>query len=174
MWGLVMVTDLSLVFVNSFGHKFQVNWPVLEILCTYEQSVQNAPEAGGILLGRYIRKCNDVIVDQITVPLKGDIQKRKSFFRLSKLHQSIADEVWKNSNGTINYLGEWHTHPENEPFPSLVDRIDWQKKVTFDKYDSDTLFFLIVGIRTINVWQGFRGKVAFEKLRIIESKSRYQ
>lgn len=50
------------------------------------------------------------------------------------------------------YLGSWRTHPEFDPTPSSVDRIDWAQAVSQDRYEGDCLFFLIVGTKKIRGW----------------------
>lgn len=53
------------------------------------------------------------------------------------------------------YLGEWHTHPEEIPTPSVIDRIGWAKKLLADSF-SEAIFFVILGTTTVRVWEGAR------------------
>ena len=48
----------------------------------------------------------------------------------------------RNSHGEISYLGEWHTHPEDFPKPSIVDKQEWNNIKSKRKYP---IFFLIIG-----------------------------
>ena len=48
-------------------------------------------------------------------------------------------------------MGEWHTHPENIPEPSLIDKKNW-KKIWNQKEDGD-LFNVIVGTKEIRIWK---------------------
>ena len=34
--------------------------------------------------------------------------------------------MWAASNGTVTYIGEWHTHPELTPNPSQIDLNSWK------------------------------------------------
>jgi integrative and conjugative element protein (TIGR02256 family) len=61
-------------------------------------------------------------------------------------------------------LGEWHTHPELDPSPSSIDLAGWRNKLLFDQFDSDVLYFVIVGKEQINAWQGNRKTLVIEKL----------
>jgi integrative and conjugative element protein (TIGR02256 family) len=54
------------------------------------------------------------------------------------------------------YLGEWHTHPEADPTPSSIDRADWKLRLARDRIDADFVFFLIVGLEEVAVWEGSR------------------
>ncbi|WP_158625073.1 Mov34/MPN/PAD-1 family protein [Corallococcus terminator] len=113
-------------------------------------------EAGGILLGRRILNSPDVVIDEVTCPLPGDRRRPLSFYRGRARHQQVIDERWKNSGGTCLYLGEWHTHPEPIPSPSLVDLGDWNRRLREDRFEGSSLFFIIVGTHGICVWEGRR------------------
>src|SRR4030065_2453388 len=77
-------------------------------------------EIGGILLGTvYTSHCEIV---RATIPNKYDKCGRTDFVRSKRGAQLEIIHEWKNSTGTIIYLGEWHSHFENNPTPSLVDR----------------------------------------------------
>lgn len=108
-------------------------------------------EAGGVLLGRHLLDSEDVVVDEVTVPQSTDRRTRFSFFR-SKKHEAIAKERWQAEASTLAYLGLWHTHPEDSPTPSSVDRSDWEQAVAKDTFDGPRLFFPIVGRKEIRVW----------------------
>lgn len=67
----------------------------------------------------------------------------------------MIDEAWRRSGGVTTYLGEWHTHPEEVPAPSVIDRIGWAKKLLADSF-SEAIFFVILGTTTVRVWEGAR------------------
>lgn len=108
-------------------------------------------EAGGVLLGRHLLDSEDIVVDEVTVPQSTDRRTRFSFFR-SKKHEAIAIERWKAEASTLAYLGLWHTHPEDSPIPSSIDRYDWEQAVANDAFDGHRLFFFIVGRKEIRGW----------------------
>lgn len=108
-------------------------------------------EAGGVLLGRHLLDSEDLVVDEVTTPQKTDRRSRFSFFR-SKRHEILAQNRWINEANTIAYLGLWHTHPEDNPTPSKVDRSDWAQAASRDTYEGDRLFFPIIGIKCIRIW----------------------
>ena len=96
-----------------------------------------------------------MIVDDVTVPMPGDRRSRIQFFRARRRHQEAIDRAWQESSGTCTYLGEWHTHPELCPIPSLIDRLRWQQKLLRDRF-SEPIFFVIVGISEVRVWERLR------------------
>ena len=123
-------------------------------MVAYSQAIPSDHEAGGLLLGRLIIDCNDVVIDDVTVPDIEDQSGRFFFFRKALAHQEKLKQRWLQSNGTCNYLGEWHTHPEAIPRPSSHDISNWKRILWEAKYDSGFLFFIIVGTQTISVWEG--------------------
>lgn len=144
-----------LTFRRSIDGKFQL---APDVCTTMRRHVQDTPEkveAGGVLLGRHILGSPDIIVDRITTPMEEDSQRRHRYFRAHRQHQEVIDAAWQKSGGTTTYLGEWHTHPEPFPDPSLVDRVNWLRKLWIDQF-ADPIFFVIVGIAEIRVWEGFR------------------
>ena len=84
---------------------------------------------------------------------------------------NIANEFIKQdyeaSNQTRVYIGEWHTHPEENPTPSALDRtsiIDIFKNSTLPfKF----LFFAIVGYKSI-YWGCYDGHKIFRLTNIVQ------
>ncbi|GBG14209.1 uncharacterized protein NMK_1774 [Novimethylophilus kurashikiensis] len=108
-------------------------------------------EAGGVLLGRHLLDSHDVVIDEVSTPQKSDLRSRFAFFRSSR-HEYLARQRWLEQDRTSAYLGLWHTHPEPDPNPSSVDRLDWQQAVYGDTFEGDHLFFPIIGTERIRVW----------------------
>ena len=94
----------------------------------YKQDSLFKKEKGGIFLGK--ERADSIEIVEATIPQKGDISSRFNFKRKSKNHQEIAMNRWSNSDSTITYLGEWHTHPQRIAKPSNIDIREWQKKLT--------------------------------------------
>lgn len=123
----------------------------MQTLRSFAQRRTSQCEAGGVLLGRHLLESANVVVDEVTTPQMADKRSRFGFFR-SRRHEAIARERWSAEKGTFAYLGLWHTHPEQDPTPSFVDRLDWQRAVVSDVYEGNLLFFLIVGTLNVRVW----------------------
>lgn len=102
-------------------------------------------EAGGILLG-YRRDPHIEIVDA-TFPSNGDVRRPLAFTRQSATHQRIAKRVWRNSGQLIDYVGEWHTHPEPHPLPSRLDRDELCRRSCQHRFEA--LVELIIGSRSV-------------------------
>jgi len=128
--------------------KILIEPHVIDLVRGYSQNHHDSFESGGILLG-YRRDDHLHIVDA-TIPQLGDKCMRFRFFRRDANHQKIALKRWKLSGNTMDYIGEWHTHPESMPTPSSLDMSEW-KKIYGTRQAG--MVFLIVGW-TGSIWLG--------------------
>jgi integrative and conjugative element protein (TIGR02256 family) len=120
---------------------------VLRYIGEFAQSQSGASEAGGILLG-YRRGLN-LHVTEATVPQLLDVSSSHSWWRRDLGHQRIATRRWKQSGQTLDYVGEWHTHPQSIPAPSNLDLTEWREICAGT---CQPMVFVIVG--TIGRWVG--------------------
>lgn len=142
-----------LTFSRSAGGQLHIGPMALALLLLHRQHAEAAFEAGGVLLGRHILGSEDIIVDDVTQPLRGDRRGRHRFFRARDRRQAAIDRAWRESGGTCTYLGEWHTHPELAPVPSPHDWCDWRRRLRHDQF-TEPISFLIVGTAEIRGWEG--------------------
>jgi integrative and conjugative element protein (TIGR02256 family) len=125
--------------------KVSISRHVLEVLSKYKQVKPHQHEAGGIMLGQI--KDSHVYVLRLSVPTTFDKSSRTSFLRNKQIAQIIIDYEFINSGNKTIYLGEWHTHPENFPTPSGID-----KAMILDQFKLNTLNepFILLLIQGIN------------------------
>lgn len=76
-------------------------------------------ETGGVLLG-WIENRN-IIVARATDAGPNAIHEQIYFRADPNYIDMVIDMEYANSNGKVNYIGEWHTHPQVSPKPSTVD-----------------------------------------------------
>jgi integrative and conjugative element protein (TIGR02256 family) len=69
------------------------------------------------------------------------------FVRKDPKHIKLLQHYYDKSNGYLNLVGEWHTHPEAQPTPSLTDRTNW-KRIQSQRNNLETIF-LILGYESI-------------------------
>ena len=153
-----------IVFERAGGGRLCLRQKVMTRIQHFVQDAPEKLEAGGLLMGRYLQNCQDVVVDAITVPEPGDKQSRHGFYRAHGRHQAMLSHAWEESAHTCTYLGEWHTHPEQDPTPSAIDRANWIRKLRVDDFGSH-LFFLILGTEAVGLWEGRRRKTNLRRLR---------
>jgi integrative and conjugative element protein (TIGR02256 family) len=151
----------SPIFTKSDGSKLEISVHALSCMLAFVQDDRHKPEAGGVLIGRYIRDSTDIVIDEATVPMEGDHRRRFSFWRTRQPHQQALDQAWLESGGTSTYLGEWHTHPEDIPEPSEIDLKNWQSRLKKDIFSGDILFFIIIVIKFLRVWEGNKTTLIF-------------
>lgn len=122
-----------------------------ETLRTFSQHIQGSGadrEAGGLLLGS-VHGCH-LFIEQATVPTAWDKRFRYLFERMPLGHEAIALSRWTATQGTVRYLGEWHTHPEDHPHPSGLDRSEWTR-LSVQRRDKRPMLAVIVGRRALYV-----------------------
>ena len=132
------------------GTYLKVAANVILKMFQYIQDDEVKPEAGGLLLGYYIDQNNFSVTD-ISVPTRGDKRSRYYFYRSRKTAQKVVNELFRKSSGKKIYLGEWHTHPENYPNPSRLDRKSIINQMRVDCLNSDKIFSIIIGERGLHL-----------------------
>lgn len=155
----------SMTFLLSNNGTLKISEHAFERMRRYRQIEKGDDEAGGVLLGRFIVDSKNIIIDDVSLPMVGDKQRRYSFVRNAKSHQRIIDFQWFASKGTCNYLGEWHTHPESYPNYSTTDIKGWRERLQKDKFTSRYLYFIILGTEKLEIWEGDRRTLNFKKLK---------
>ncbi|WP_369919853.1 Mov34/MPN/PAD-1 family protein [Marinomonas polaris] len=120
----------------------------LKIFDQYIQRNESDNEAGGLILGSVHGP--HMIIEQATTPTSQDKRFRCLFERMPFGHEAIALAQWTTSQGTIRYLGEWHTHPEDHPHPSNIDRTEW-KCLAAKRLDKRPMLAVIIGRKSLYV-----------------------
>lgn len=120
----------------------------LKTFCQHIQSNDADCEAGGLLLGSV--HGTHMLIEQATIPTAWDKRFRYLFERMPFGHETIALSHWKASQGTIRYLGEWHTHPEDYPHPSSLDRSEWNC-LSAKRLDKRPMLAVIVGRQNLYI-----------------------
>jgi integrative and conjugative element protein (TIGR02256 family) len=144
---------VSFTFLRSGGGRFQIGDQALAILMAHRQLQPASKEAGGILLGRLLLDSDDAIADEVSHPVATD-RRGRFFFRRSRARaQERVTAAWVGAKRTSQYLGEWHTHPQGDPIPSNEDLSDWSRLLRVTVCEHTGLFFVIVGLKQIRVWE---------------------
>lgn len=121
------------------------------VLAVFKRHIQEQPsdcEAGGLLLGTV--HGSNIAVVEATIPTFWDKRFRFLFERAPFGHSSIAKARWKASGGTVRYIGEWHTHPQDFPLPSRIDRTEWNA-LSCTRLDGRPMLAVIVGRQDLYV-----------------------
>lgn len=129
---------------------------VLKVLDGFRQRKYYAQlESCGILMGekRGIQG-EDIYVTHLSTPKPTDFRTPVYYKRGVRGHQEHLNQLHDASQGRIQYLGEWHTHPQRYAKPSFTDHREWRK--TCEHFEDQPVLFFIAGIHGdwIGVQQG--------------------
>ncbi|ACU95064.1 hypothetical protein Ccur_13890 [Cryptobacterium curtum DSM 15641] len=102
-------------------------------------------ESGGILLGKQVLGTQHFEVTLASKPSAFDVSRRFSFLRRMSPANKLINSAWRKSKGTVNYLGEWHTHNESKPVPSKTDKSLMLQVVEDSSCPFTRAFMLIIG-----------------------------
>ena len=123
------------------GRLILIPTPVLHTWYRYRQVSKDAPEAGGMILGR--QRGEHFEIYEITTPQLGDKCSRRAFTREDGAHLEYAVSLWRQSEGFIGHIGEWHTHPcGGAVHPSGIDEKEWH---LLSEENADVSVFVIIG-----------------------------
>lgn len=101
-------------------------------------------EACGVIIGE--RRGQHYLVTGFTPPMPTDTRTRYFCKRHIMGHQQIIDWHHEQSFGRIQYIGEWHSHPEKTAQPSLTDLREWNVTQCYLKKEqalNDMLCFIL-------------------------------
>lgn len=121
------MSDNELIFHDQNGHLVVLMGAVVQHLNSYRQIEKSSKEAAGILIGE--RRGQHLVICDLSEPGPGDLRQRYLVDRRGAHHQKKVDDAFSQSMGTHQYLGEWHTHPEDHPTPSFQDKKSWRDNI---------------------------------------------
>lgn len=140
--------------------KLILKKPVVEIFNEYGKK-NSKNEIGGVLIGKIYPEY--ITIEKLTKPSKLDKSTKLSFIRSKKSAQRKINKNWKNSNGTLIYLGEWHTHPSINPIPSQQDIKMISESLKYTVMEIDFLFLIILGLNNF-LWIGIQNQDGLKKM----------
>ena len=142
--------------LEGYSQTLLVDLPALRHVSRHRQLTARSKEAGGQLFGTI--KDDEIYVAKATGPYWGDLRRRSSY-RSNRTAAQCA--INKMSKQGYLYLGEWHTHAEDSPNASSMDKKAMYSIVEKSSLNSNSLLLLIVGqvpgIKGLGVWST-RGK----------------
>lgn len=134
--------DIELVYGIEGSNRSRlvvIEPQAVNALRALRQIAPTAHEAGGVLIGE--RRGESFVVKEVTTPSPRDQSSRFRFIRKFFHHQLAINNANHLSGGTSNYLGEWHTHPQDKPYPSSIDFKNWKSSL----HDHEPCLVSVVG-----------------------------
>ncbi len=110
-------------------------------------------ECGGIFVGR-ITDDGTACIEQMMMPQEFK-SNRIWFLRVADFLNKWLLQIFRNNNGEVIYLGEWHSHPNAPPIPSGTDFHSMLKISTNDNIRIETPILLIVGFNGNEYYECF-------------------
>ena len=113
----------------------------LAVMLGFRQAKPSDKEAGGQLFAEF--HSPDVVIVEATPPTLLDHRSRYRF-RPNRLLQ--RREIRKKHADGLHFVGDWHTHPEEQAIPSADDISSMQDCFCRSTHDLSAFVLIIVGI----------------------------
>lgn len=104
-------------------------------------------ESGGLLLG--LRKTEALHIIKATEPQMWDRSSPTRFIRSPKVHRIRALKEWVQSAQTVDWIGEWHSHPVGTLNPSHMDYSNWKR---ISKHANKEMCFAILNVTSLALY----------------------
>lgn len=140
------------VSFNDSGRMIKIEGHILDRIFQYRQTRIFQRESGGVIIGRELKSTGNLIIEEVTEPMRLDKQSRFGFERKDPTHMDCFHKLYELSRATYGYFGEWHTHPEKMPHYSVIDKRNWIKLYK-ELPQKHALYFMICGTISIGVWK---------------------
>lgn len=127
--------------IGASGQVIVLSDDVLLHLLRHRQFGRRDAEAGGQLFARI--EDNTIVVVEVTGPRGGDRRTRTSYVPNRAAERAeIAD---RHAAG-MNFIGDWHTHPDREPLPSGRDLESMAECFNKSAHELNGFVLVIVGL----------------------------
>lgn len=134
---------------------------VLDIFDRFRQHRPWRREAGGQLFAQITGP--HLIVKEATTPSQLDRRSRHSF----QPHRPTEQwQIKQNFHRGLHFVGDWHTHPQLRPEPSVTDLQSVRDCLQRSRHDLKSLLLVVVGQRRDagDLWVGIIGQRTVNKL----------
>lgn len=113
---------------------------MLRTFVRYQQLHTHSVEAGGQLFAQI--NGNDIVLQIATKPHRRDIRTRYSYVPDRAAQQAEIDRLHARD---LHFVGDWHTHPDSHPLPSLQDMRSIKDTFRLSKHCLNGFLLVIVG-----------------------------
>ena len=126
----------------SLGLTVEITQGVIDHLNRYRQLNDKDKEAGGQLFA-CLYAGNDLwVIEKSTGPQRRDFRSRFGFSPNRKMEQKDIDAAFARR---LHFVGDWHTHPEPLPTPSIQDNKAMSDMFDRSKHQLKGFILVIVG-----------------------------
>lgn len=107
------------------GYEIRLNRDARASLLSWirlsERVSGNRTETGGVLFGEADEFLEIIWIDEVSGPPPDSVPSPAGFLCGTSGVREMHDEKKNRTNGTVAFVGMWHTHPEGLPNPSPTD-----------------------------------------------------
>jgi integrative and conjugative element protein (TIGR02256 family) len=126
--------------LDDIHQALSITRQALQHLGRHRQLTPWATEAGGQLFGTI--NATQVCVTEASGPYTGDERSRFRYRSNPAAAQRAIED--RHMRGLL-YLGEWHTHAEDQPSASSLDNDAMRRLIASSQLNSNALLMMIVG-----------------------------
>jgi integrative and conjugative element protein (TIGR02256 family) len=120
----------------------------------YTEGLRHYPnEFGGLLIGKYSDNFKTCVIETTVLPIKYK-SSRYSFERGRDGLKKML-KVFYNSEPSLIYVGEWHTHTDNTSTPSDIDKLAMRKIEEHLDIGISSPLLIIIGLDKNHYEAGF-------------------
>jgi integrative and conjugative element protein (TIGR02256 family) len=121
-------------------------------------------ETGGILIGYWANE-SVVVITSVIGPGPKALHTPTSFVPDQAYHERELERIYKQSNRTETYLGDWHTHPNESAYLSGLDKHTLKKIAGFKPARLRKPLMLILGTKEMitKIWYFQKGYLLTSK-----------
>lgn len=130
----------GIVIFKTPSHTIVFSKDALETFAKFRQRRCWHREAGGQLFARVTGK--SWLIETVTGPRVSDLRSRFLFKPNRREEQAEINRYFESQ---LHFVGDWHTHPEDEPKPSADDTRSIANIVRESTYQINGLLLCIVG-----------------------------
>ena len=153
---------------NTFDLNIQISEQAYATMMNYRQLNEDEIEKGGLLMGQLFPYENTIIITNILASNDSDSDRHNIKLNIECL-QNQMNIIWEESKGTITYIGDWHTHPQQNPRPSFIDYQTFFKNFYTSKFDQNILLYLILGSSN-EIWSKSFNGFLFKEFSLNKTK----
>lgn len=126
--------------LGSSGQTVHFCDRVLQHFDQHRQTRYWQRESGGQLFG--IIAQTDILITDITGPRRSDRRTKVLYLPDREREQEEINERFSKG---LHFMGDWHTHPEPHPTPSITDFVSMRECVTKSRHSLNAFLLVIVG-----------------------------
>lgn len=126
--------------IGGSGQTLILSDTVVKRLKRYRQMHNRQREAGGQLFARFDGP--RIFVEEATGPRRSDRRTRTSYTPSRFAEQREINSRYKRG---LHYIGDWHTHPEEIPSPSMIDVRSIDDCVAKSEHSLNGFILIVVG-----------------------------